>query len=1672
MSAATGPIRLGSAANLLYGFRPRWRPAESADLPFFVPPKQPTELLDPAVQPPAQVAWSMPVLTIHKDASSLVSRLYDYRVRVPGDGKASIPAGPLVLNDADSDQAYRAVGEHLGVDLDRGFCYLLVRLRRLTGTAVHEAIARRGDRNRDEYLTAEARMGLEKLPRSLRHHPETGKQVSYNLRHSEAQDYLDAYYTYGTHFVSAIDYGEMIYQVFAYEPGDFAELESAFAKDAAGGEEVSGPVALSYRYYTTAVNMQTGQRYGYVRQYGHIRAVSDDPRLGRTVEDGGWADERYSVAASIFTAYSAHLGEHPGFLDQFEQEVPIGFELTQLSELIPNLEPARARSWDRLYRGAMLQKYGDDVRLPVLAKPKYDWAALYPQVTDGWLSTLATPTVDICQERVDLSDVELANPDDVTSFTLLSHVLVSAGRVSVPGTRVRILSHIIDTSSAAELPILTMKREALDSLVLRCGRMYGALRLDAVDHHVHHVVLDGYLFATAGTDPVIGRTKISVAADMFAAPEPSIVAELATGLQFSLVAAESMLYSRGRHAKDVRKLSRNHLEWLADLVPADSSDEELLAIRTQARYLARVARQLRTEGAVVPYLTYATYQDHVAAMLEVAKHLSDTIRGYQSQIRERREAEREADNAEQINQNIKSTGRLLVGYLEVLSDNQLDVSGFYDQIVEQKRQDFDQSVTDIGKLEQRLSDQRDVVDQAVDELKAAIAEWKTQKVLEFVFKVATDVFTAGTTFLIPASEIKAVAALGATAQKIQKVFSVLGALDKLRTDIRDQVKVLRAANQTLDALTGFELPTAVEWKEFGINMNASLAAVPSELAAVKAKVTAAFDILVLRGQALVEARAKQAQLLKDIYFNQRLADVNEKQVRRLADLSASLHLEDVAPPDRARIDLLGLTGVMEFQLKQVLAKLARTLILQDAAVQYEYLGRPTPITRFDLTGMLPVMESQQGNILNALSRFNPPPQRVKDPIEYRITGVPVRRLADGNEYEFIIQPSATEFFGYAMVRVDKVIARIDGIAGSDGGHYLLQLTYGGNPFEDRDIERNPLTFNTVERHFGPYEYDIRTGDLIYGGQPGPFDEKITKVTPFSSWKIGLPDTETNRGLAFAGQTVDVVLTFTITALRVEPERPELLMEAAETATSAVESTSASALVAQMYKNEAVLKGWDAVFNLLEDEVNAFLAKQYEETHGGQGMKVDVGLCQGPFPVPGHRGEYSANFTQCEVYLSGPKVQFETNNHDDVTVRQDITGGSLRLGTLAVPADWKPDGCRMDDPGIDWWKAETIDVSTKPYLQGTVPLAKVQGRVTKGDESTGQDSTKHSVVLDFAQGAFNIRNLKISTDLAALNHQLSDYFATNEITYLVNTVDFSDLTTIAALQPTRFRINVLTANSNKNILQLFITTNGDQKNDLTINVNEPIPDDYGCSLMISSKIMFRDILVGGFNQGGTGFVVQALDPQDDTKSWRAKVISGTVSAPADFGQHADEFRMDSSGNTVTCDVSGLTFQPATSGIDLALKKTIDQPFQHRKKKYVDRGEGLPVDYYWGDWESYSVSVEVDITGNYPIGVSGSGKDQTIQIQNTKPTTSVDNTSLTPDGPCACSDNALKILALSGIKDKLPAALKDKVGGLAFKPISVFALENLLFPAGQLMRFGQAYVPGDLLVLGNFVDKKSA
>jgi hypothetical protein len=263
-----------------------------------------------------------------------------------------------------------------------------------------------------------------------------------------------------------------------------------------------------------------------------------------------------------------------------------------------------------------------------------------------------------------------------------------------------------------------------------------------------------------------------------------------------------------------------------------------------------------------------------------------------------------------------------------------------------------------------------------------------------------------------------------------------------------------------------------------------------------------------------------------------------------------------------------------------------------------------------------------------------------------------------------------------------------------------------------------------------------------------------------------------------------------------------------------------------------------------------------------------------------------------------------------------------------------------------------------------------------------------------------------------------------------------------------------------VLQVFIATTGKQQNNLTINVNEPIPDGYHNSLMINTSIMFGDIFVQSFNKGSSNVQVQAVKPADDFTAWSAKVSSGSVTGVATFDNSSDsETRISEAGNAITWGLDGLTFdRTQDEGVSLTydVQKTIN--FQHRDRSCGEYG------CHWSSWRDHSVDVRVKLTGNYPLTVD---KDkQEVQIASAPPNVTVTPPDLSPTGPCECNDNDLKIQVGNILQAQVPQKLKDSMGGITFKAVSVFALYNLLFPTKDFIVMEQAYVPADLVVLGTF------
>lgn len=1666
-------LKLGQAANLLLGFKPGWVATDVSTAPFFFPDSEPLPTSDATISPASPASWGFPRITLHDDRNSMLSAVFPYDVQpLTGDSSTfCVPSGPLMSEDLDGARMLSQLSEYLGVDLTAGDSYMLVELVRTSGTASRTYVAGSGGDAAD-HLTADALAALSALTGV-----QAGSDPAGRLTAQSAPAFLKSFQAVGTHYVSQVTAGDRIFQIFAYQAAAFAELTAAFNKSAAGKNYVEGLSAIPFQYYTTPRSSGTGIELGYVSGLGAVRIASADPAFAASVKGGAWNDAERAGGNSIFVAY--HTGTTVD-LAGFQAVVPIGFELTPLGNLIPVDKCAAGRRyWDRLLKGSLLQKYGQLVRVAFPAEQPYHWQSLLPN-SGAWLSTIATPTVNVYDGHVSLGGIELTNRPVVKSFNSWSMVLEAGATapVEIPGDAVSLSSYLIDTSGPDGPPTIELASQtAYQAILLACGRMNGALIVCYSGGSEHKTVMDGVLLKTGAAAGSTGRCQVAVSGDLFGQRDSAWLQAQESNLNFSIVTCQTLLYSRGSLAADGQALARDCLVWLTDIIPdSDSTATTLAAIRLRAAYLAHVAGRLDVEGVTVPYLTYSNYKDYIAAMAAAASTLNRTIDQYQTQISIQRNAELTAKTAAQINANIKTSGALLKNYIDAVATNQGDIAANYQNIITTKQRELQSALASFKDLAKAVSEQKDAVEDAKLDFQKAMVDYETTEIIKAVITISTAFVTVGLTIATPSSTFSALKDLGETAQKIQKLITVLDAIMAMEKAIEGTVRNMNAVSQTLDALKNskLDMPSSLEWSEMSINFDASLASVPSEVASARAKFQAAFHILVLRAQAMLSAQSRIAQLNVDIVLNKAQKKINDDQQQRLAKLTAALNLGDTSKaPDLSEVDLLGLTGHVQSQLNQVLASLAQALILQDSAVQFELLATPTPIPRFDLGSLEIVMASQQANIISAKEAFNPPPFKVNDPIQVTIKGVPISEFTGGNTYEFMIQPSVTEFQSYNMVRVQQVLVDIPAIQGSKGGSYRIDLSCEGNPFEDRSPSGEPLTFNTVTRHFGPFEYKVAGHKPVFGNETGSIGAEITRITPFSTWQVKMPQLSVNDGLDFGpNAAVDIVLTFRIEALAERRFRGLLARGAAPMLGALAEPAPVSGstvddMLKQMFTAQAVLKGWDCVLNMLEDPVNQFLAVQYKEKYpSAKPMTVAVGFCQaisaGPSTV--------LAYTRLSVDLGPPLLAFQSNNHNYVAVTQVIQSGYFQTGSKIVPA--KDAKCEvppnLDDPAIQWGDKTPIDVSKKPTVEGTVALGKVQGLVTPSnpDGTTGNKDDAHSVILDFTKGSFVARNLNIDTDDAQVNLQLSNWFVTNAIQYIINTVVFNDATTLKSLQPTKFKLNVLTTNSNKNVLQIFITTTGQQQSNLTINVNEPIPDGFHNSLMINTKIMFQDIFVHSFNKQSTNLQVESLDPGNDFTAWSAQVSSGSVSGEAKFDNTStSENRIAASGNTVTWPLNGLKFAVTENlGISLTYnaKKTVN--FQHRSYTCVSSQYSSYCS--WSSWSDYSVVVDVTLTGNYPITVNNVDGVQEVQIASAPPSVTVTPPDLTPTGPCECNDNDLKILVGNILKKQVPAKLQDSMAGIKFTPVSVFALYNLLFPTNDFIVMQQAYVPGDLVVLGTF------
>lgn len=1625
-------IAIGGAVNVLLGYDGSWNPADASSSPFFFAPQQGLKVT-PVAAADAAGTWGFPGITLHDSAESVLSAIYDFEIVPSGDDSpnTTYPAGSLLTRNANRAAALAALKQNLGIDFDdAGQGFALVEVRREAQTVSHASRAAKGVFR----MTGQNAFAGTTLLREIARLPEAGRVPRIGITLADATDvdqYLAFFAQNGTHFISSVTSGDRILQVFAYEAADWAQMKADYAGDPAG---LQGPTAYMPFSYYTRPRTPTG---GNAAQIGLVVIASNDPAFAATVNAGLWRDDTWSKTNSILAPW---LGGTSQKLVPLTQVVPIRIELAPLAIAMP--QDRRVAAW-RVFRAAMATIYSVYV-YPAFPPPKpAGFSSVYPVSQTGLLSMLATPTINTFAQRFDVGSLQLALPEVAESFTLVSNLLEWKGEpaVNLPGSQVLLLSGIVNIAcpSDGSVPTIIVADAAYDNFTWSCGAFFGAVFLANASGTRSRLIADGFCYAQGAPD-ANGRFSVATARDVFTPPPLALVQSASTSLS-AAVAASGALLDAWQAMAPAAGLSTitNLLEWVAALIPPGTSDPILAPIRVDALYLARAATALAARKVrQVPELTYAAYQPAVQAMSAVTAQINETIANFQDQIRQRKFAESLVKDLQTINQNVMDTGTLLTGYLSASAEQQQALAASYGDTVATDKEMVATNDTAITALQAQVDDQRRQVSTKIDDYKVAIEHEQVDAIVGLSFDIAEGIFTAGFGLAAGVPSGDDAKALAQIVNDIQKTVALIAAVQQLATAIESGGW---AGADAAFAGLGFGTPPAVgseKWAEFGTRMQNAISKGPS--LPEQQDVLTAVAILVARGQALVELQASTATVIADIYRQQRRATIASDQAARLDVLSQQLHPGSVPDLPLDAIDLIGLTGELDQMQSAMMVQLVRAVVLQDLALQYEYLQPPTPPpAAFDVLSVGMYVATQQNALLEAKGALSPAPGAIAVPVDYVIPSVLAASVTGGAAFQFQITTSANQFQPFTMVRVASIEVLVDGIASTSGGQFVVELLYRGQPFYDIDQDHGIVPFSTDPRRMNFLGTVVRGGTSPASAGEPENDQSL--VTPFSEWEVSFPDDATNAGLVLTGSRITFTLRFHLVA-QINPPPVRLAVATSGRAAASVIGSPGRDVPPMLgaMQGQSCLMGWDAVFSYTEDKINAFLAAEYQRLKGADEGHLVIPLrTDTTTPDPSTGSWYTMTWS---MTLGPPMVTFQPGNAQTALVQLDILaatyvetafakgGGSLPMANVAIPPP------------------------ANASISGTVDLKTITGSV----------NTQRQIVLDLAAGSWE--QPTVLTGNPSFNQFLALQLQ-NVTGYTLGTLDLAP-NPITALTPTSFRFNVLTTPSGRTLLQLFITTNGTTPSQVAMNNNdvpEPVPQDCDCSLIISSAIVFQHLLPESFANAGSLLTLSGQVPANSNITWSAAVTAGSIAVPLSINQGAgSEGNIRTTNDSTNVSMVGATVSVGSSpNYELLLGNgegnTVNIPFQVYDCS-AGHFEGMCLG---AEWDDESVDVGATITAQLPVTVTGTGSQQALQISISND--SVQTRADIPDG--RCTDQSFR----TAVSDAFRKAAGDTIPPLVnlnFPSISFFALENLLFPEGNVVSMSAGtFVPGDLVILGNFV-----
>jgi len=1363
---------------------------------------------------------------------------------------------------------------------------------------------------------------------------------------------------------------------------------------------------------------------------------------------------------------------------------------------------------------ARFHRYGSDGAPGFDKKTWPDYGIIYRDFQPAPVSRACTAKMSIKRPYVNLDMLESEFPlyrDAVEDLIVIADVIqVSRKNVALPGQRITLICHrLVCGNEGNSAPSLRLADDAYQAFTLHAGEMSGTLSLFNSDRPLHKTLADGEIVETAqdktaASVRVTGRIDDPLPPAYFKAGENWHADNLLEGLEYALLATETIL---GFASGEPRQVALQHAVWMSKILSQDAQaldtiDPAYKSLQLRAQTI--VLNDQVNRPLFVPPFSFSAYKPKIKALLSVIADYEQKKQAVDQAIRTELDAQERRSSEVTMNENLQAIGDFLARQTDALGDREADVSAELVKLENEKQET-------LTKLNKRLPEQlntlklkQETFAQSQTELKEALERYAVEQMIMTIIDLSVGIgslmVNAGSMFDFSGKLAKAVRDAPDKFKKIVNILQKIESFIKVFKSLMDIIENSREIHHLIEAdysdlheiVEAYAMkdgqtviPTNDDWSDFEIELGVVTSGLPSEVGTEKAKLLAAAKRMSNAAKSLSSTRGKITEIGLEVTRLKWKKEVSDKHKARMSALAKTMKTRSLDERERANIDLFGISAYLEGQSSTLRLSLARTLAEHDAALQYYYLYKARPVTRFDLTSLRKAMVDRASAALRGFSPAEYRPTDVNAPLVVNMPRSSVAELLSPEGLSFELGLNHPAFSGYGRVRTLEIRVQISGVHSPKTGRYFGRLVSQNSPFHDRGLNREALDFESVPFVFN-YVHDVNkdcphTTNRISPDQEGNYNS----MTPFTRWTLSLPEGGDNAGLEFDAETCDIRLEFYVNAIysgfRTSAGLEQapilggrmtantLLRSAAPAplATSADTGTglSPTALMGKM-NGKAVTNGWDVACILDIAKVNNLFAERYQKERegGAQTMVREMTLPQFVYTSDYDTLEEEENRADVSMQVGPPKFQLLGDGSVRASVYMDILGGEIHKRRYQRERQSEKD--QWSEWEITKDRTQTIEPG-KNAIRCDVNLQKLRGRANPALNISESDQR---IVVQLGEGTFETSVSMDGPIAAIVNSELKKYFAAmeSEYDYCLGVAKWDLPNTPKPLRPKHFEFTTRvfdgsTSENPQGVLILLIDTESSssqpaKRKDIDLDNDQLLARDTTASLIISSRLIFNDLIYPhlkekwGSTDGGHTAAIKAVT--ENEKAAVRLIGSGAIFVE----QTKDDWLWMHEKRDTIIPMDGFKAAGAMQELQISWQQDWHQEFAYHNDQGFGAASVAGVDF----------QLKLDVKPKLRI-INFNGKPlleiPQFQLQPTVTYTESDTWH-------KIGEAVARLVNLDREAEKMKRKITAKLPAVTVDlgSLSLFAVSNLLFPGAKVLKLKEksAYLPGDLWILGDVED----